>query len=466
MRIWEKYGRWQAEFWIVGVDGRRRRVRRATGVDVGEPSRAREYEQRKRQAEAAAQQLQRAAQLEASGLASAPRPAVPLEQALGALIKRKEQGQRSRATIEIVLQKAVHLFAYFGPDRDVHAITEEELRSYAEVRREQGAVPGTIERELRHLREALALFGDRLSKVELGKVYVPRERFLEPSEFVALLKAMRRYSERSGKGHLLQRRDWIIVHAHTQLPSSVLARLRRDDIDLQRGTARLRHATRQPTVIPLPDPVLEIVRARVANTPIFPPWTSMARRISELCAQSGVEKATPETLPSLLAAWTRRVENNAVEDKCDHLIMYVHLGLTYSELYRIRAADIDWEGNQVFVRGTKTEHRLRVVPMSPEVREVLARRAQRKPMFAAWASGNMHRDLAAGCELAGIPLVTANDLRRTFATWLARSGVPALHLAKLMGHGSTRMLETVYARVERGQHLHDAIAQLPRATSD
>ncbi len=39
-----------------------------------------------------------------------------------------------------------------------------------------------------------------------------------------------------------------------------------------------------------------------------------------------------------------------------------------------------------------------------------------------------------------------NDLRRTFAQWLVRSGVPYELAAPMMGHGSTKMLERVYGR--------------------
>lgn len=42
--------------------------------------------------------------------------------------------------------------------------------------------------------------------------------------------------------------------------------------------------------------------------------------------------------------------------------------------------------------------------------------------------------------------MSPNDLRRTFAQWLVRSGVPYELAAPMMGHNSTKMLEQVYGR--------------------
>jgi integrase len=58
--------------------------------------------------------------------------------------------------------------------------------------------------------------------------------------------------------------------------------------------------------------------------------------------------------------------------------------------------------------------------------------------------------------------VTPNDLRRTFGSWLAQRGVPLFHAAKLMGHGSTKMLERIYAQLAP-ENARDAIALLPES---
>jgi len=162
----------------------------------------------------------------------------------------------------------------------------------------------------------------------------------------------------------------------------------------------------------------------------------------------------------------------------DYVVMYLHLGLSRAELYKITPDDCNWELREVRVRGTKVKTderggRDRPLPMSPEVYEILWARRACSPMFARW--GNYDRELRQYAARAGFGPVkvvkqkwrtyrlaelSLNDLRRTFATQLAAAGVPILHLMHLMGHKSTKMLERVYARVGQGEHMHEAIAKL------
>jgi len=148
----------------------------------------------------------------------------------------------------------------------------------------------------------------------------------------------------------------------------------------------------------------------------------------------------------------------------DHFVMYRQLGLDRGELYRITYGDIDWSRNEIRIRGTKTDARDRILPMTPEVREVMVRRANAPPMFERWH--NALRDLALACQKAGVHVVNFKDLRRSFATDLARAGVSPLILKDLMGHSTTRMLEKVYARIGRGDHMHDAMAKVPELRPD
>jgi len=72
----------------------------------------------------------------------------------------------------------------------------------------------------------------------------------------------------------------------------------------------------------------------------------------------------------------------------------------------------------------------------------------------------MGRDLPAAAKRAGVPRVTANDLRRTFASWLVQAGVSLYVVSRLLGHKSTRMVELVYGQLDDAT-LAAAIGKLP-----
>lgn len=101
----------------------------------------------------------------------------------------------------------------------------------------------------------------------------------------------------------------------------------------------------------------------------------------------------------------------------------------------------DVVGTSVKLRGTKTEGAARTIPVPSLMHALLA---LGKPPFEAWP--NARRDLAQACLRAGVPAVTWNDLRRTFASLLVQAGVAPHLVAKLLGHTTTAMVDRVYGR--------------------
>lgn len=172
--------------------------------------------------------------------------------------------------------------------------------------------------------------------------------------------------------------------------------------------------------------------------------------------------------------WLTREEYDALlavlsPTRRDYVVAWCHTGMRRSELYGLRPRDIDVEGRRVFVRGKKGRRgaRERWVPLNASAMEVFSRRARWHTPFPVWR--NVLRDLPAACARArlpgaeepGIPKATPNDLRRTFASWCANAGVSLLATARMMGHGSTRMVEQVYARLG-AQIQRDAVAAIDR----
>jgi hypothetical protein len=160
---------------------------------------------------------------------------------------------------------------------------------------------------------------------------------------------------------------------------------------------------------------------------------------------------------------TRRLLAHVSPKRRDHILVYRLLGLRKSEIFRIEARDVDLVRRNVRVRGTKTKGADRTLPISGDVAAILEQRVElfpTGPLFETWGDGNADRELRRWSTQAGLGPVSFNDLRRSFATELALNGEPSLHVAHLLGHTSSRMVEQIYARIEAGKHLHAAVGRL------
>lgn len=147
-------------------------------------------------------------------------------------------------------------------------------------------------------------------------------------------------------------------------------------------------------------------------------------------------------------------------DRQDYVRAYVHTGLRRAELFSLRAEHYVPARMEIHVPGTKTEAAARVVPLSLTAAGIVRRRVEARPegpLFPEWV--NMRRDLLRACKAVGIAPVTANDLRRSFASWLSNADVPAKVIADLMGHETTSMVSAVYGHISR-ERLESAIGQL------
>lgn len=175
-------------------------------------------------------------------------------------------------------------------------------------------------------------------------------------------------------------------------------------------------------------------------------------------------------------------------------------GAEPAALWRAERTDVDAAREWVHVRGSKNDHRDRMVPVVlEECRHLLeealahadgdrprrlhvreqravkrARRLARKGvvvdepaaplapdatgrLFRPWSSSNAARALARACRAVGLEPVTLTDLRRSWATWHVEAGVSLDVLFRPMGHVDTKMLATVY-----GQPKPEAMAELMR----
>jgi integrase len=124
------------------------------------------------------------------------------------------------------------------------------------------------------------------------------------------------------------------------------------------------------------------------------------------------------------------------------VMVAVYTGGRLSEIEGLEWSDVDLLAGML-LRGTKTKKSRRWVPVPAALARELARVNERSgPVVGAW--GNVRRDLEAACVKADIQVVTPNDLRRTYASWMKNASVDSAVVAKLLGQTSTRMVDLVY----------------------
>jgi len=141
------------------------------------------------------------------------------------------------------------------------------------------------------------------------------------------------------------------------------------------------------------------------------------------------------------------------------LLAAVYTGGRLSELTALAWPDVDFATGLIHLRGTKTERSDRLIPLHPRLAARLtAERRARGAVLAPW--GSVRRDLAVSCRRVGVPVVTPNDLRRTFASWLVQAGESSYVVAQILGHSSSTMVERVYGRLAHHTML-SAVNKLP-----
>jgi integrase len=179
------------------------------------------------------------------------------------------------------------------------------------------------------------------------------------------------------------------------------------------------------------------------------------RMTEELVARPPAN-ATPETIAKVEERRAQRVL---------HCMLIAFASPRVGELAAMTWEHVDLRRNLLIVPRGKTVSR--IVAIAAALRpwlEVFGERAGwTGPVVQPW--GSMRRDLTLACARAGVPRVTANDLRRTFASWLVQQGESLFVVATLLGHSSTRMVEKVYGRLDEAT-LAAAISRLPGGGSD
>jgi len=140
----------------------------------------------------------------------------------------------------------------------------------------------------------------------------------------------------------------------------------------------------------------------------------------------------------------------------DIAVLSLFSGLRIGECVLLTWADIDFEGELIFVKDTKNK-RNRHAHITAEIREMLTERAQEQsktaPVFPQSSPDQLYTIVRKYFALAVNDLglnngvtdrrqkVVIHTLRHTFASWLVQIGTPLYTVSKLMGHSSIKMTE-------------------------
>jgi integrase len=155
-------------------------------------------------------------------------------------------------------------------------------------------------------------------------------------------------------------------------------------------------------------------------------------------------------------------------------------GLRQGELLALRWIDVDWQAGRLRVRRSYTRQRFgtpksrrssRSVPLSDRVAGELERHFQRTKfsgdedlVFCHHDTGgpldpsNLRKRFAVALQRAGLRQIRFHDLRHTFGTHCAASGVPLRTLQEWMGHEDTKTT-AVYADYAPSPHERELIEQ-------
>lgn len=151
-----------------------------------------------------------------------------------------------------------------------------------------------------------------------------------------------------------------------------------------------------------------------------------------------------------------------------HVRLFVILALSTaaraSALLELRWDQIDFDRGYINLgRGARNKRRGNP-PMNDMARTALvaAREAAVSDYVIEYAGkkvGSIKKGFAAACERAGLDDVTPHVLRHTAAVWMAEAGRPMSEISQYLGHTSTAVTESVYARFS-SDHLRGAASAL------
>jgi len=158
----------------------------------------------------------------------------------------------------------------------------------------------------------------------------------------------------------------------------------------------------------------------------------------------------------------------------DLIAVAVMTGCRRGELLGLECSRVDFKANVLRLGAADTKAgKARLVPLNTTAREALLRRFRYRATHcpdSPWVfctNGGLRvqgvrSSFQRTCDTAGLSEFHFHDLRHTCGSWLMQAGVPAGHIAAVLGHSTIRMTER-YAHVAP-ENAQSAVAKLEGST--
>ncbi len=136
------------------------------------------------------------------------------------------------------------------------------------------------------------------------------------------------------------------------------------------------------------------------------------------------------------------------------IICAIDTGMRRGEIFKLKWSDLDWNGDSVNIPETRAVKvrefntktlRARTVPITKRLKAELQALWEKSDQdgddLVFGITNNISKGFETACSQAVIENLRFHDLRRTFGTRLAKSGVPIHEISRLLGHTN---LETTF----------------------
>lgn len=246
-------------------------------------------------------------------------------QALDAAYELGELRENAESTMERYLSYGTHLVRVLDGNTNVNAANLVEMGDfYLKTRRKEETRQGgltsdhTIAKEVRFLcmglrrgRELGHFIGEPRAfwPSVLKNYYTPRDRWLPPQEFAALLSAEAE-SVKARPKQRKPRRDWLVFYVHTGCSQGEIHKILKTDVDLERRLVFIpgSKSKYRGRWVPLTDEGLAVARRRLKKPgPMLfaPAWhrSKMNTNLRDWCKHAGIARCNATDLRRTYCSW-------------------------------------------------------------------------------------------------------------------------------------------------------------------